>query len=145
MELQTFTSFQFCILLVWSANGDAPFQGKFQGTRLNLRKTRVGIRARMGIVGIGHNMGQENLRRRSVERPEWKYQSQLGVLAGISLCKKYCIIFITIRVTLCPNVLLQDLKEESYFSILYYQAITVCKPVLIYCVCTFVVVSKSTV
>ena len=26
MELQTFTSFQFCILLVWSANGDAPFQ-----------------------------------------------------------------------------------------------------------------------
>ena len=24
MELQTFTSFQFCILLVWSANGDAP-------------------------------------------------------------------------------------------------------------------------
>ena len=30
MELQTFTSFQFCILLVWSANGNAPFQGKFQ-------------------------------------------------------------------------------------------------------------------
>ena len=27
MELQIFTSFQFCILLVWSANGDAPFQG----------------------------------------------------------------------------------------------------------------------
>ena len=26
MELQTLTSFQFCILLVWSANGDAPFQ-----------------------------------------------------------------------------------------------------------------------
>ena len=26
MQLQTFTSFQFCILLVWSANGDAPFQ-----------------------------------------------------------------------------------------------------------------------
>ena len=24
-----------------------------------------------------------------MERPEWKYQSQLGVLAGISLCKKY--------------------------------------------------------
>ena len=115
-------------------------------TRLNMRKTRVGIWARMGIVGIGHNTGQENLRRRSVERPEWKYQSQLGVLAGISLCKKYCIIFITIRVTLCPNVLLQDLKEESCFSILYYQAIKVCKPVLIiYCVCTFVVVSKSTV
>ena len=30
MELQIFTSFQFCILLVWSANGDAPFLGKFQ-------------------------------------------------------------------------------------------------------------------
>ena len=30
------TSFQFCILLVWSANGDAPFQGKFQ---VNLLKT----------------------------------------------------------------------------------------------------------
>ena len=30
MELQTFTSFQFYILLVWSANGDALFQGKFQ-------------------------------------------------------------------------------------------------------------------
>ena len=45
-----------------------------------------------------------------------------------------------------PNVLLQDLKEESCFSILYYQAIKVCKPVLIiYCVCTFVVVSKSIV
>ena len=29
--------------------------------------------------------------------------------------------------TLCPNVLLQDLKEESCFSILYYQAIKVCK------------------
>ena len=56
------------------------------------------------------------------------------------------LIFITIRVTLFPNVLLQDLKEESRFSILYYQAIKVCKPVLIiYCVCTFVVVSKSTV
>ena len=37
------------------------------------------------------------------------------------------IIFITISVTLCPNVLLQDLKEESCFSILYYQAIKVCK------------------
>ena len=36
MELQTFTSFQFCILLVvWSANGDAPFQGKFQVNLLN--------------------------------------------------------------------------------------------------------------
>ena len=81
-----------------------------------------------------------------MERPEWKYQSQLGVLAGISLCKKYCIIFITIRVTLFPNILLQDLKEESCFSILYYQAIKVCKYVLIiYCVCTFVVFSKSTV
>ena len=22
--------FQFCILIVWSANGDAPFQGKFR-------------------------------------------------------------------------------------------------------------------
>ena len=78
-----------------------------------------------------------------MERLEWKYQSQLGVLAGISLCKKYCIIF---RVTLCPNVLLQDLKEESCFSIIYYQAIKDCKPILIiYCVCTFVVVSKSIV
>ena len=55
---------------------------------------------------------------------KWKYQSQLGILAGISLCKKYCIIF---RVTLCTNVLLQDLKEESCFSIFYYQAIKVCK------------------
>ena len=36
MELQTFASFQFCILLVvWSANGDAPFQGKFQVNLLN--------------------------------------------------------------------------------------------------------------
>ena len=36
MELQTFTSFQFCILLsLWSANGDAPFQGKFQVNLLN--------------------------------------------------------------------------------------------------------------
>ena len=35
MELQIFTSFQFCILLVWSANGDAPFQGKFQVNLLN--------------------------------------------------------------------------------------------------------------
>ena len=35
LELQTFTSFQFCILLVWSANGDAPFQGKFQVNLLN--------------------------------------------------------------------------------------------------------------
>ena len=34
MELQTFT-FQFCTLLVWSANGDAPFQGKFQVNLLN--------------------------------------------------------------------------------------------------------------
>ena len=35
MELQIFISFQFCILLVWSANGDAPFQGKFQVNLLN--------------------------------------------------------------------------------------------------------------
>ena len=35
MELQIFTSFQFCILLVWSANGDTPFQGKFQVNLLN--------------------------------------------------------------------------------------------------------------
>ena len=35
MELQIFTSFQFCILLVWSANGDAPFQVKFQVNLLN--------------------------------------------------------------------------------------------------------------
>ena len=35
MELQIFTSFQFCILLVWSAIGDAPFQGKFQVNLLN--------------------------------------------------------------------------------------------------------------
>ena len=35
MELQTFTSFQFCIVLVRSANGDAPFQGKFQVNLLN--------------------------------------------------------------------------------------------------------------
>ena len=35
MELQTFTSFQFCILLVWSTNGDALFQGKFQVNLLN--------------------------------------------------------------------------------------------------------------
>ena len=41
-------------------------------------------------------------------------------------------------VSKCPAT---RLKEESYFSILYYQAIKVCKPVLIYCVCTFVVVS----
>ena len=32
MELQIITSFQFCILLVWSANCEAPFQGKFQST-----------------------------------------------------------------------------------------------------------------
>ena len=73
-----------------------------------------------------------------MERPEWKYQSQLGVLAGISLCKKYCIIFITIRVTLCPNVLLQDLKEESCFSILYYQAIKVCKTSFNYLLCLYI-------
>ena len=28
-------TFQFCILLVWSVNGDAPFQGKFQVNLLN--------------------------------------------------------------------------------------------------------------
>ena len=73
-------------------------------------------------------MGQENLIRRSVERPGMEIPKPVGyILAGISLCKKYCISFITIRVTLCPNVLLQDLKGESCFSILYYQAIKVCK------------------
>ena len=38
-----------------------------------------------------------------MERREWKYQSQLGVLAGISLCKKYCIIFrVSYPVSKCP-------------------------------------------
>ena len=95
----------------------SPTLGVHPRTRLNLRKTRVGIWARMGIMGIGYNMGQENLRRRSVERPGMEIPKPVGCITGISLCKKYCIIF---RVTLCTNVLLQDLKEESYFSILYY-------------------------
>ena len=108
-------------------------------TRLNLRKTRVGLWAHMGVVGIGQISGGDRWRD-GMEIPK-----PVGCISR-DLCKKYCIIFITIRVTLCPNVLLQDLKEESCFSILYYQAIKVCKPVLIiYCVCTFVVVSKSIV
>ena len=50
-------------------------------TRLYLRKTRVGIWARMGIVGIGHNMGQENLRRRSVERPGMEIPKPVGCIS----------------------------------------------------------------
>ena len=63
MELQTFTSFQFCILLVWSANGNAPFQGKFLVNLLNddlpmelcdviLRTNRVRCALNMEILDL---------------------------------------------------------------------------------------------
>ena len=58
MELQTFTSF-----IVWSANGDAPFQGKFQVNLLNddtyrwncdviLRTNRVRCALNMEILDL---------------------------------------------------------------------------------------------
>ena len=68
-------------------------------------------------------MGQENLRRRSVERPGMEIPKPVGCISRDLTMQEVLHYF---RVTLCTNVLLQDLKEESCFSILYYQAIKVC-------------------
>ena len=57
MELQTFTSFQFCIVLVvWSANGDAPFQGKFQVNLLNDDTEEVGITFSRALINARRNV-----------------------------------------------------------------------------------------
>ena len=62
-----------------------------------------------------------------MERPRMEIPKPVGCISRDLTMQE--VLLITIRVTLCPNVLLQDLKEESCVSILYYQAIKVCKPV----------------
>ena len=77
MELQIFTSFQFCILLVWSANGDAPFQGKFQVNLLNDDTYRWNcVTSSYGLIG------------RAKRAPHWGVQSRFRVIYYI--CRYVC-------------------------------------------------------
>ena len=68
-------------------------------------------------MGIGYNMGQENPRRRSVERPGMEIPKPVGCISRDLTMQEVLHYFQSYPVYKCP----------ACFSILYYQAIKVCK------------------